>query len=467
MSHFTLPVAGLPQEWTQLRPGGLYWLACELAADAEMLALQVLAAMPAEARASLVVCGRQPAELLDGLAADRGPGELWPYAFAEAGAAKALRRLGRELCRRHAPRGQLVLLLAPAACWDAFADAELEAWCGAQHAWLAQHGCSLLVLSHGGGAALDERLLGCNEPLAGLARLAHRHGALRYQLHFWRNALGVQAAAEFGLGRAASGFAVLDDATRCNASPAASDSQRCLARRTALEGAPPLSEHWQLFDDDTALLAAAGAATAACVIFTLGDNARVGELAEQLYRLRQRRGRALKLVVREMSPCMRYLDERLLLLCGASLIVPFGTGLSRFLSLLDSLHGQRWARSLPEDLPATLRRLRPPALRGLLPGREFVAVVRDLLAMERDAEVSHLLVRLRPVAGLSLSQVLGQCRLRRAGDLACAVGGDLWLFLFACRPNALEIALGHVFRLPWRELFASHRLFAAVEGLLR
>ena len=453
MGHFGLAIPGLREEWAQLRRGGLYWLDCAQAEDAEMLARQLLAGLDPAARASLVVGGGSPQALLAALGADEGPGELWPYAFAVEDAA-ALRQLGRELQRRrHAPRGQLIVLLAPGACWDVFAGPRLEAWCVAQRAWLAAADCCLLVLSHGPAADLGDRLLACNEPLSGLAALAHRDGGLHYQLHFWRNALGVQAAVEAPWLRGGAGFVCLGERARGDASPAASDRHLYLAERSVLEGAPPLSEHWRLFDDAAALLAAAGGATAACAIFAIGDNAAVPVLAERLYRLRQRRGRALRLVVRESAACLRYLDERLLLACGASLIVPAGTGLSRFLGLLDSLSGQLWTRSLPDDLPALLKRLRPPPQRGLLPGGEFAALVGELLG-GGDGELDHLLLRLTPLPGLALAQVLGQCRLRRAGDLACVAGGELWLFLFACRGDGLELALGHIFRLPWRELFA-------------
>lgn len=465
MSSFSLSIPHLREEWVQLRQGGLYWLLCEQADEADTLCRQVLAGMPADSRAILVACGRWPATLLDALAADQGPGTLWPYAFSEGDATSALRRLGRELWRLRAPRSQLILLLAPATCWDAFADPALEEWCGELQRWLMQCGCSLLVLSYGQVARSCGRLLASNESLSGLAQLTYSDGALNYQVHYWRNALGVQAAVEARLVRTAGGYVCQAETACDDMSPAASDRHLYLARHIALEGVPPLSEHWRLYADDTSLLSAAGSATAACVIFVVADNSHVSALAECLYRLRQRRGRALRLVVREIAPCLRYLDERLLLLCGATLIVPFGTGLSRFLGLLDSLSGQLWTRSLPEGLGATLKRLRPPALRGLLPAREFASAVVDLFGADQDGEVNHLLLCLRPLEGLALSPLLGQCRLRRAGDLACVADGDLWLFLFACRPDVLEMALEHVFRLPWRELFGSYRVCSDTEEL--
>ena len=106
-----------------------------------------------------------------------------------------------------------------------------------------------------------------------------------------------------------------------------------------------------------------------------------------------------------MGPCLRYLDEHLLLLCGASLIVPFGTSLPRFLGLLDSLSGQLWTRSLPDDLDATLKRLCPPALCGLLPARAGLDTPERFLAW-----LSSQIERLQTQPG-RLAQTLEQASL--------------------------------------------------------
>jgi len=465
LNTFSLSIPHLREEWAQLRQGGLYWVLCAQVDEADSLSRQVLAGLSAESQAILVLCDREPATLLDALAADQGPGTLWPYAFAERDAASVLPRLGRELWRLRVPRNQLILLVAPASCWEAFADPALEAWCAELQRWLMQCGCTLLVLSYGQVERLAGHLLANNEFLSGLAQLSHSDGAPRYRLHYWRNALGVQAAVEARLLRTASGYVCQAEGAGDAVFPVASDRHLYLARRIALEGAPPCSEHWFLYDDDASLLAAAEKATAACLVFVVADNGQVAALAECLYRLRRQRGRALRLVVREIAPCLRYLDERLLLLCGATLIVPFGTRLPRFLGLLDSLSEQLWSRSLPESLEATLQRLRPPPIHGQLPVHEFAAVVATLSGVGQEGEVEHLLLRLRPQEGLALSWVVGQCRLRRAGDLSCTADGDLWLFFFACRPDVVEIALEHVFRLPWRELFDGYRICPDTEEL--
>ncbi|GAB3379805.1 cellulose biosynthesis protein BcsE [Azotobacter armeniacus] len=465
MSLFSLSIPHLWEEWAQMRCGGLYWLVCEQADEVDRLCLQVLAGMRCSQRVVLLVCGRRPDAIHAALDDHEGPGELIPYEFAEPRAKAALNTMPRDLQRLLAPRGVLLMLVVPSSVWSEFGDRELHDWCRRLREWLDRRACTLLVVNSGKSQSIASRLLACNDSLAGLAQLYHGRGGIRYLLHFWRNALGVRAGGEVGFERVGDRFVCRPETEQGGSGPTASDQHHYLAPRAVLEGAPPLSEHWRLFDDVAVLLAAAMRSTASSVVLGIGSNEQVSELARHVYALRRQRGKALKLVVRELAPCLRYLDEQLLLICGASLIVPHGVGLSRFLTMLDSVQGQTWTRTLPTDFEGALDYLRPPSLRGLLPTPKFVAVVRDIIEQAPGREVSHLLLRLRVAAGLDLSQVLGQCRLRRYGDMACVAGGDLYLFLFACRPNALDSALGNIFRLSWRELFASHEILDGVQGI--
>ncbi|MBD4427208.1 cellulose biosynthesis protein BcsE, partial [Xanthomonas citri pv. citri] len=51
-----------------------------------------------------------------------------------------------------------------------------------------------------------------------------------------------------------------------------SDEKQILSNVAVLEGAPPLSEHWKLFDNNEALFNEARTAQAATLIFSLQQN---------------------------------------------------------------------------------------------------------------------------------------------------------------------------------------------------
>jgi len=286
---------------------------------------------------------------------------------------------------------------------------------------------------------------------------------VRYLQHFWSNPLGVAGSQDVELARRDRGFAVAGRLQPL--ADAGSDELLCLAQSQVLEGAPALSEHWQVFDSISEVGAKASRAVSATVIFAMDGGQRLDVLARQLHTLRQLRGNALKLVVREMAPTLRYQDEQLLLACGASQIVPFGASLSRFLTMVDSIQGYIWRRHLPADFDALLARLRPLPICGLVAPRAFAEAVQQMWHGHRNGEIVHQLLVLRPAPGLSPLQACSRTVFRRDGDIACVVGDVLFLFLFACRSEGVEQALDHIFQLSWKELFISQDVLVSLDSL--
>jgi len=310
------------------------------------------------------------------------------------------------------------------------------------------------------------RLHPCNEALSGLALLYRRDGAPQYLVRHWRNHSGAVAGLEVALCHdEATGYAPAPEQPPAIL-PDGNDAERYLVQADVLEGAPPLSEFWETFADGETLFQRAMQAQSATVVYSVRANAEVAPLARSLHRLRLQRGRALKLVVREMTSCLRHTDEHVLLACGANLIAPAGTTLARFLTMLESVQGQTYPRDLPADPEQLLRRTQPPDVRGAVSVSDFVAHLRAMLKNDSRDSVGGVLVVLQPVPSVSLGQALGQCRLNRRGDFACAADGQVFLFLFARQPNSVETALRNVFRIPYRELFQSRSVYDSHEQML-
>lgn len=450
-----------------LRQGGLYWVALDLVSDADILARQYLSALTEHDRATLVCVGGEPETVVDTMPAESGPSALRLFAVPERTAATSvLTSLTADLQRIGIAQGSQLVLMLPADQLENFDTAALQRWCQRTRQWLLKHECTLLVLCSGQAPALHEKLLGLNEQLSGLAQLYRQDGGIHYQLNFWHSELGVSAAQAFDLDVGDSGFA-LSEAQLASAVQARTDDQRIyLTQRLVLEGVAPLSEQWRLFEHREDLLAQAKHSRAASVIVALESNGEVEPLARQLHELREHCGVALKIIVREMEPCLRYRDERLLLACGANLIVPANTQFANFLSLVDNAQGQLWRYRQTPDFQSLFERLRPPAQRGFLPPQEFITLL-DQVYGGASGELAHQLLRLRPRGDLNIDQYLNQIILRRFGDVACVLDGFFYLFLFACRGDGLEPALGNICRLPWRDLFSECKSLSAVDVLPR
>ena len=450
-----LAISGMGAESSQLHVQGLYWLACDTTEDATLLCRQVLAGMPEQVRAALIADAQTLGDVPGALDAAQGPAELALY---QANPQSAL-HLVEDLPRIDAP-GRALILLMPAETWAADNVAH---WCDTLRPALLAEGALLLVISSGQGAGLVESLRASNQGVDGLAQLYRGKGGLRYLQHFWSNPLGKSGTQDFELARLDAGFAV--NGALQVPSDAGGDELLYLAQRPVLEGAPAFSEHWQVSESLEELSAKASRAVSATVIFAMDGGQRLDSLARELHRLRQLRGNALKLVVREMAPTLRYQDEQLLLACGATQIVPFGASLSRFLTMVESIQGYIWRRHLPVDFDALLARLRPLAVCGLVAPRVFAGAVQAMWHGVRNGEIVHQLLVLRPAPGVTPLQACSRTVFRRDGDIACVVGEVLFLFLFACRSEGIEQALDHIFQLSWKELFISQEVLAGVDSL--
>jgi len=238
-----------------------------------------------------------------------------------------------------------------------------------------------------------------------------------------------------------------------SASPrAASDRQRVLATRSSLPESAAPSQQWQLFDTRAELLEAAETAVAATVLLDAADSA---ELPEAISHLRQRCGKQLKILVREIGNSrLRHSNEQLLLNLGANAVLPAELGLTSVLSLVGSLQQAVYQGRLGGETDKLEAASRPESDRGYLPPARFAEAVSATVERSRLIGIQNVLISLRPAPGASPLDMLRLCRFKRAGDLCTSDRDHVYLFLFACRDADVDTALRHLFRLPVSELFA-------------
>ncbi|WP_268580386.1 BcsE family c-di-GMP-binding protein, partial [Escherichia coli] len=132
---------------------------------------------------------------------------------------------------------------------------------------------------------------------------------------------GINANQLLTLYAAEGGWQGEDENSQPSPTALRSDESQYLAERSILEGAPPLSANWQLLESNDELAQHGMLRLSATLIFALYQSDQIDHLAHQIHTLRRSRGNGLKIAVREMSASLRYSDERLLLACGANLIV--------------------------------------------------------------------------------------------------------------------------------------------------
>ncbi len=69
-----------------------------------------------------------------------------------------------------------------------------------------------------------------------------------------------------------------------------------------------------------------------------------------------------------------------------------------------------------------------------------------------------------------MKQMIGQLRIDRKGDVVCVVNGIVYLFLFGCQRDFIEIALQRVFSLPIQDIVSEHQVhtdYVVIEDHMR
>lgn len=446
----TLGLEQVRDELMLMAPPGCYWVTANRQEDARLLARQIISA---QKELVLISSAGKPQQLLTP-APVGGPERIPMFSLPET--AVALGRLSEDLSRAMSLRPRLLLFYTSVEQWEKLSSKQLSRWLKGMNEWLIAQQSSLLIITYGSGInTLRNHLLTSFRLLDGLAHLEWQQDSFNYRVSWWLSEQGMVADRAIRLEIKDERLTLLKDEEQ--SSPLTlNDENLYLAQKEVLEGAPPLSAQWQLFEDNDGLINRAQQASAATVIFNLSHNDQIASLAANIHSLRRTRGAGLKIVVREMQTSLRYSDERLLLACGVNTIVPYGAPMSRFLTTLEGIQGQTYNRHVPADLKMLLKAMQPLQEKGYLSMERFCESVTLLVNNTALPENGKgLLVALRPVPELRPEQAVTLCKPRRYGDLVTMMGDRLYLFLSSCRYNDLDTALKFIFRLPHDEIFAN------------
>lgn len=451
---FPLGIQHLNQPGASMQAPGFYWINADQKADAALFCQQIITALPATAAAALICSGSEPDELLTGIK-DSALQKLPLFTLPEKKA--AITHLTADLSRALTPRNRLFILLANVKLWQTFSNEEFSHWVQQTSHWLKKQAGTLLILSHGQDAKkLQNYLVSLHPFLQGLANLQSQQDNTFYNISWWAVENGVIANQTLTLQQNPQGWVIASDSDPQILPLSRSDEFLFLAEKSVLQGTPLLSQNWQLLDNNTLLAQHGEHALAATLIFALpkGGENEINLLADHIHYLRRQRGRALKIVVREMVHG-RYYEERLLLACGANLVVPHTASLSQFLTMVEGIQGQQFTRPVPANIDELLTAMRPLQLKGYLAPKYFF---QDVLAMVSNTLLPEngkgVLIALHPAPGLQPEQVIPLCNLQRFGDIVTVIEEQVFLFLATCRISDVDTVLSYIFRLPVNEMFS-------------
>ncbi|QLR45174.1 cellulose biosynthesis protein BcsE [Enterobacter sp. RHBSTW-00994] len=455
-SIFSIGIQSLWDELRHMPVGGVWWINTDRNEDALSLVNQTIAAQDQDARVAVVTMGEEPKKTIK-LDSQHGPKKV--RLFSMPNEANSLYFLPRDIQCSIDPDHYLVVLKCATNTWQNISAENLRRWLEKINKWARNQNCTLLVINPGNNN--DKQfsfLMGEYRSLFGLASIRYETDSYLYDIAFWCNEKGVSARQQLDL-KNIEGEWHLAQQEETVVQPR-SDEKRILSQIDVLEGAPALSEYWSLYETNEAMFNEARTTQAATIVFSLTQNNQIETLAKQIHTLRRQRGSALKIVVRENHTSLRATDERLLLGCGASMVIPWNAPLSRCLTLIESIQGQQFNRHVPEDITTLLSMTQPMKLRGYQKWDTFCDAVSNMMNNTLlPADGKGVMVALRPVPGIRVEQALTLCRPNRTGDIMTIGDNRLVLFLSFCRVNDLDTALNHIFPLPTGDIFSNRMIW--------
>jgi len=453
---FTLGIQSLWDEVSHMPPGGVWWMNIDRHQDAITLMNQTLAAQRQDAKVAAITMGEKPQSLVK-LNTSHGPEKIRLFSMPKN--ENSLKWLHRDLLCSIDPAGYFFILLCAENFWQNIPPKRLRAWLNSLQRWSKYYQCTFLILNPENNAdARLSLLLSEHNSLSGLAGLRFQGDSHLFDIAFWANEKGVSARQQLEV-KWDDQHWQLAEREEAKIQPR-SDEKDVLSTKSALEGAPPLSEYWSVFDTNDAVFNAARTAQAATIIFSVEQTSQIEQLARFIHTLRRQRGSALKIVVREIVASLRTTDERLLLGCGANLVIPWNTPLSRCLTLVESVQKQQFQRHVPDEIDTLLSMTQPLKLKGYQKWDIFCEAVHNTMNNPLLPDDNKgVMVALRPVPGLRVEQALTLCRPNRLGDIMTIGDNRLVMFLSFCRINDLDTALNHIFPLPTGDIFSNRMVW--------
>ncbi|MCL1123636.1 cellulose biosynthesis protein BcsE [Shewanella surugensis] len=308
---------------------------------------------------------------------------------------------------------------------------------------------------------LKPKLIGLSQYLSGLTSL-HQIDDKEYDYHiaFWCNHHGVIANHRYVITLDENNdFTVTQNESQPDQTNTRyADEERIYVASTALDKKVAIRESVIVINNNDELFTFINTVQiqASTIVLSYHQTSELESLALHCYLLRRTKGNAIKIIIRETAPSLRYIDEKLLLNAGVNLIIPFSVSFSRCVSLVEALQGQIFTRNIPQSTTDLLKINQDFDQIGYLPNPAFKDYCLKLMSIVEQKSIRFALIKLTLISTMKAIDCLHLCHINRFGDIVTVCDHALYVLFSAIRLNDVHSTLNQLFDIPIESLFLSY-----------
>ncbi|WP_163930361.1 BcsE family c-di-GMP-binding protein [Paraferrimonas sp. SM1919] len=186
---------------------------------------------------------------------------------------------------------------------------------------------------------------------------------------------------------------------------------------------------------------------------------KIATLAQSIVKLKNKFGESLKILVKELTPCIRYSDFHMLITAGAQCILKHNYSEA---ILNDQIQLNRLL-SMPASYLQANELLKlyqgPIQQMGFIDFDKFKSSVAKALETYQNSHIEFALVVLTPFSSVPIQKACSYLKFQRKGDIACQHDGKILIFFSILRVSEIPTALTNVSIIEASSLFYSQHFY--------
>lgn len=226
-----------------------------------------------------------------------------------------------------------------------------------------------------------------------------------------------------------------------------------------------LNRSWELAKDQNDLFRLVKENPSATVIIHGLNSISLKDLAKKIYKLRQLAGENLKVIVLEVNVHLRMTEQNILRCLGANLILPRKIQINTLTNIISATENLVFVGDLTADFYDIYDEELMPSQMGYLAPNIFKGELEKLSHSSKKYGISSSLIILKIPSGIAAMDTIKYAKFQRHGDIYCIIDNFVYIYLFGCRDEDINVTLTHILGAEPLLIFSSGKRYVTQDAI--